>query len=300
MSVTLEQVEQLRAHAAVSYEEARRALEACDGDLLDALILLEREGRIPPGGGRGAFFTTQPGAARSRRPPGPPGGRRRPGRTRRRFWGLAVTAGGHRGREERGSWRARLRELLAAAVDLLRHCTVNQFEVWRNGERMTALPVLILILLVLVAYWISLPLLVVGLFFGCKYRFFRPGSGQKPGGRGGQPGVRQGGGRGGPGTGRIQAGIRQIQGEKRQVRSERDGRENPVGGGRGEAGPHGGAGAPIRGVRGGEGLRRARRAGPGLSGEFDLVLLAHHACPPVSGMEVLRRLRRGTPPPWRS
>jgi len=43
MSVTLEQVEQLRAHAAVSYEEARRALEACDGDLLDALILLERD-----------------------------------------------------------------------------------------------------------------------------------------------------------------------------------------------------------------------------------------------------------------
>ena len=40
MSVTLEQVEQLRAHAAVSYEEARRALEACDGDLLDALDLL--------------------------------------------------------------------------------------------------------------------------------------------------------------------------------------------------------------------------------------------------------------------
>lgn len=82
MSVTLEQVEQLRAHAAVSYEEARRALEACDGDLLDALILLEREGRIPPGGGRGAFFTTQPVPPRSRRPPGPPGGRRRPGRTR--------------------------------------------------------------------------------------------------------------------------------------------------------------------------------------------------------------------------
>ena len=68
----------------------------------------------------------------------------------------------------------RLRELLAAALDLLRHCTVNQFEVWRNGERMTALPVLILILLVLVAYWISLPLLVVGLFFGCKYRFSGP------------------------------------------------------------------------------------------------------------------------------
>lgn len=174
MSVTLEQVEQLRAHAAVSYEEARRALEACDGDLLDALILLEREGRIPPGGGRGASFTTQPGAAPEPPPSGPTRGPEASGKDEKRFWGLAVTVGGHRGREERGSWRARLRELLAAALDLLRHCTVNQFEVWRNGERMTALPVLILILLVLVAYWISLPLLVVGLFFGCKYRFSGP------------------------------------------------------------------------------------------------------------------------------
>lgn len=134
MSVTLEQVEQLCAHAAVSYEEARRALEACDGDLLDALILLEREGRIPPGGGRGAFFTTQPGAAPEPPPSGPTRGPEASGKDEKRFWGLAVTAGGHRGREERGSWRARLRELLAAALDLLRHCTVNQFEVWRNGE----------------------------------------------------------------------------------------------------------------------------------------------------------------------
>ena len=129
---------------------------------------------MPPGGGRGAAFTPQPGAAPEPPPSGPTRGPEASGKDEKRFWGLAVTAGGHRGREERGSWRARLRELLAAAVDLLRHCTVNQFEVWRNGERMTALPVLILILLVLVAYWISLPLLVVGLFFGCKYRFSGP------------------------------------------------------------------------------------------------------------------------------
>ena len=42
MAVTLEQVEALRARAAVSYEEARAALEANGGDLLDALIALER------------------------------------------------------------------------------------------------------------------------------------------------------------------------------------------------------------------------------------------------------------------
>ena len=63
MSVTLEQVEQLRAHAAVSYEEARRALEACDGDLLDALILLEGRFFHHPARGR-------PGAAALRAHPG--------------------------------------------------------------------------------------------------------------------------------------------------------------------------------------------------------------------------------------
>lgn len=174
MSVTLEQVEQLRAHAAVSYEEARRALEACDGDLLDALILLEREGRIPPGGGRGAFFTTQPGAAPEPPPSGPTRGPEASGKDEKRFWGLAVTAGGHRGGRSGGAGAPACGSCWRRRWDLLRHCTVNQFEVWRNGERMTALPVLILILLVLVAYWISLPLLVVGLFFGCKYRFSGP------------------------------------------------------------------------------------------------------------------------------
>ena len=67
-----------------------------------------------------------------------------------------------------------LRRRRRAAADLLRHCTVNQFEVWRGGERMTSLPVLILILLVVLAYWISLPLLVIGLLFGCRYRFSGP------------------------------------------------------------------------------------------------------------------------------
>lgn len=42
----LEMVEKLREKANVSYEEAREALEACDWDLLDALLMLESEGRL--------------------------------------------------------------------------------------------------------------------------------------------------------------------------------------------------------------------------------------------------------------
>ena len=42
----LEMVEKLREKANVSYEEANAALEACDWDLLDALLMLESQGRL--------------------------------------------------------------------------------------------------------------------------------------------------------------------------------------------------------------------------------------------------------------
>ncbi len=42
----MEKVEQLRAHANISFEEARTVLEEAGGDLLEAVILLERQGKI--------------------------------------------------------------------------------------------------------------------------------------------------------------------------------------------------------------------------------------------------------------
>ncbi|MEQ2456912.1 ubiquitin [Flavonifractor hominis] len=167
MAITLEQVERLRERADVSYEQAKAVLEQTGGDLLDALILLERQGKIRAGQDRGAFFTTQPGAP-SATPPEAAGTERTGPLVRTGFTSEAE------GESSRGGIKNRLLELLAGVVDLLRHSTVNQFEVWREGEMMTSLPVLVLILLLLVAFWISLPLLVVGLMFGCKYRFSGP------------------------------------------------------------------------------------------------------------------------------
>lgn len=40
--VTLEKVDELRKRTGISYEKAKEALEACDGDLLDALIYIEK------------------------------------------------------------------------------------------------------------------------------------------------------------------------------------------------------------------------------------------------------------------
>ena len=162
MAVSLEQVERLREKADISYEEAKTLLEQTGGDLLEALILLERQGRVErPGGG---FYTTRPQG--EERPLSGP---------------LGVGDYWRRTRTDttKMSWRDRLREVWDTLVNVLRHSTENQFEVWRRGELMTSIPVLILIILVIVAFWISLPLLVVGLIIGCRYRFSGPDLGKE-------------------------------------------------------------------------------------------------------------------------
>ena len=45
----IEKVERLREKANVSYEEAKEALEQSGGDLLDAIVLLERQGKSKSG-----------------------------------------------------------------------------------------------------------------------------------------------------------------------------------------------------------------------------------------------------------
>ncbi len=52
----LEKVERLRERADVSYEEAREALEQTGGDLLDAMVLLEQQGKVR-GSGKSAYST---------------------------------------------------------------------------------------------------------------------------------------------------------------------------------------------------------------------------------------------------
>jgi hypothetical protein len=46
MTITLEQIDELRKRANVSFEDARDALEKCDGDLVQALVYLEKNGKI--------------------------------------------------------------------------------------------------------------------------------------------------------------------------------------------------------------------------------------------------------------
>ena len=142
---SLENVEKLRQYANVSYDEAKEALDACDGDVLEAIIYLEKKGRVEPPK-QGGKFTTD--TSSDHKPPPQPEYRPRPesfGRLLRRFF----------------SW---LR-------GIIRKGNHNLFEVNHNCNQVLSLPVTLLVILIICAFWVTLPMLIVGLFFGFRYQF---------------------------------------------------------------------------------------------------------------------------------
>ncbi|MBE6067546.1 MAG: DUF4342 domain-containing protein [Clostridium lundense] len=46
MSIKLEQIDELRKRINVSYEDAKEALENCDGDILEAIVYLEKNNKV--------------------------------------------------------------------------------------------------------------------------------------------------------------------------------------------------------------------------------------------------------------
>ena len=130
MEITLEQVERLREKANVSYAQAKQALEYSGGNLLDALIYLEEQGVIPRP--EGSYYST-----RSEVPPAPE--QVLPVVSAPQTKGKKEARKGKKQQGERPNLLRRLRYLL---LD-------NELEIWRQDQPVTALPVLILILLVL-------------------------------------------------------------------------------------------------------------------------------------------------------
>lgn len=144
MEITLELVDRLRKRADVSYEEAKAVLEETDGNLLDALILLEQRGKIRSDGGQSTQYSTKSGEETSA--------------------SFGETPPPYTEAEKKGGiWSH------------IGHClTDNRFEIWRRGVYTDSIPLIIFGLLVLLAFWITLPLMVIGLLFGFRYRFAGP------------------------------------------------------------------------------------------------------------------------------
>ena len=150
MTITTEQVRRLCAASGVDEIAALSALERQGGDLLEAMLELERQGSVPPPAGGGSYSTRQAAS--------PAGGPLVPG--------AAQGAGGAEEARPEGLWGG-LRELLGKARR-------NRMEVRRRGELVTAMPLLVLFLLLACFPQVMVPLLLIGWVLGFRYRFAGP------------------------------------------------------------------------------------------------------------------------------
>ena len=125
MEITLEQVERLREKADVSYGQAKAALEYSGGNLLDALIYLEEQGVIPRP--EDAYYSTKNEA-----PPPPP----------QELPVLQVKPEAKQKKHTRRGVRHLLHWLRRILLD-------NELEIWRKGQPITAVPMLILLIFVI-------------------------------------------------------------------------------------------------------------------------------------------------------
>ena len=134
-----EMAEKLSEKMGVSLEKATEVLEACDWEMLDAALMLEKE----HGAANERAYSTRPDPEEER-------SRREEAKERRR----GVVNG--------------LGEMLRSAVNMGNR---NHFEVRKGDELTLELPVTVLVLLLIFAFWICVPLLVIGLFVGYRYSF---------------------------------------------------------------------------------------------------------------------------------
>lgn len=150
----LEKIERLRERAQVSYDEAREAYEQADGDLLDALILLEKQGKVRPPQGDGYYRSEQT----VHEPSGEGQGERSEGRQ-------------GRSEQETNNFKETLDRIVKFLGGLIKKGNNTSFEILKDKEHMASFPVTVLALLLLFAPWVTLPLIVIGLFFGFHYQF---------------------------------------------------------------------------------------------------------------------------------
>jgi len=144
--VTLEQVERLRERADVNLEDAKTALEATDGDLLDALIYLEKQGKVTPPAG-GGYYSSQSNTT----------GDEKKGKKEK-----------HHGGENFSDMMHRFGRFCAGALEKGNN---NYLEAERQGSVVFSLPVTVVVVLLIFFFWVTVPLFILSLFFGFRYCF---------------------------------------------------------------------------------------------------------------------------------
>lgn len=138
-----EMVEKLVLKTGVSYEDAKMALEACNWDILDALVYLEKLGKVKDGAAQ--YTTNGPEPDGTVFEDVPPRKDMTFGEMCGRFFGFI------------GRW--------------IEKGNQNYLDVSHKGQHVLSVSITVLVILLLVGFWFVVPLLVVGLFFQFQYHF---------------------------------------------------------------------------------------------------------------------------------
>lgn len=140
----LEKVEALRAKAGVSYEDAKAALESNDWDVLDAMIALEKEGKVAEP--KMSAYTTKSEETAAE----------------------VVKTTDEKKTEKKST------KFFDWCKNVFEKANRNSLEIEKEGKMILTVPVSIFVLLVLFCFWAVVPLMIVGLFFGMHYQFAGP------------------------------------------------------------------------------------------------------------------------------
>ena len=158
--VTLEQVEKLCERTNLSYNEAKAALEETNGDILEAIINLEKQNRIPAPKGGGYYSSRNTQQNREDN-----------------------DSKGNMKEESKADNSTSFGELVGKFFrwcgKIVNKGNRNNFEIIKDGDKIMSIPVTVLAVLLLFMFWITIPLMIVGLFFGYSYMFSGPDLGKE-------------------------------------------------------------------------------------------------------------------------
>ena len=141
----IEKVERLREKANVSYEEAKAALEQTGGDLLDAIVLLERQGKVkePTHSTFSTEYEEQKEYIKVR----------------------------DKVEEQENSAPSMGRTIGRLFRGLIRFIKQTTFIVTKGEDTVFTMPTLIFALLLFFFWEVLAPVMVIALFFGVRYSF---------------------------------------------------------------------------------------------------------------------------------
>lgn len=145
-----EKVEKIIEKTGVSYEDAKNALEASSYDLLDAIIYLERQGKIASP--KQESYTTSADQKNCSRE-------------------FEESQTYYENSCKDTSLGEAINKFLKWCGKVIKKGCETTFTVSRHDKNIISAPVILWVILLIVAFWIVVPLMVIGLFCNCRYHF---------------------------------------------------------------------------------------------------------------------------------